>query len=367
MTSRVRRYPVVGQAVPGGQDRHLERRREEAHELGQERRPRGVARDVQQLRGAGPAGELGEMTRVQALDRRGDQGAGGARAPASRPEGRAPDQPREDPGRAEGMTGRVRSVRVIDEMEGLQEMEQLVVVARRHRRLARDPGEQVLIALLEQRLVAVELGAVEPGEVPVGEPAQQQIAFQAAAISALIRSAACGGSQSARSCALRKPRGIADRSMAKHVADPGRIAKAGGDRSRGPPSAGAVAGSDAALAALFAPARGLKGVGPYLDGALIRLFGLPDGVGARRLDLLFHLPQGVIDRAVAADRAVAEGERVTLTVRVEQHHPSRPLPPRPRSPTASAVRARPEGCIWCSFTPARPGCARPCRRAASGW
>ena len=85
--------------------------------------------------------------------------------------------------------------------------------------------------------------------------------------------------------------------MDKHVAAPRGIAKSGVAQPHGrmPPD-GALAGQapgsgEAALAALFAPARGLSGVGPYLDGALARLFGLADGVAARRLDLLWHLPQ----------------------------------------------------------------------------
>ncbi len=77
------------------------------------------------------------------------------------------------------------------------------------------------------------------------------------------------------------------------------------------------------LAAWLAPARGLKGVGARLDGVLARLLGLPPGAGARRLDLLWHLPYAVVDRRLCASHAGAsEGERVTLEVVVERHQPA---------------------------------------------
>ncbi|HSA80650.1 MAG TPA: ATP-dependent DNA helicase RecG [Geminicoccaceae bacterium] len=129
--------------------------------------------------------------------------------------------------------------------------------------------------------------------------------------------------------------------MAKDVAAPDRIAKAGGDAPRQPTPlehAGEqpVADQpDEALAALFAPARTLKRVGPYLEGALSRLFGLPGGVTARRLDLLWHLPQAVVDRSLVDGYAgAAEGERLTLAVVVQQHQP----PPRLRRGRAGALR-----------------------------
>ncbi len=217
-----------------------------------------------------------------------------------------------------------------------------MVVARRHRRLAGNPGEQVLIALAEQRLVVIELGAVESGEVPVGEAAEQQIAFQATAISALINQPLAPDRN--RLAHVRAPSiagGVVDRPMAKHVAARHRIAKPGGDRSRRapPPASAAAPGAapgDEALAALFAPARRLKGVGPALERALARLFGLPDGVAVRRIDLLWHLPQAAVDRSlIASHLGAAEGQRLTLAVTVRQHQPparSRRGAPSPRQP-----------------------------------
>ena len=52
---------------------------------------------------------------------------------------------------------------------------------------AGDPGEQVLVALVEQRLVAIELGAVKPGQMSGGELAEQEIALQPAAIAATMQ------------------------------------------------------------------------------------------------------------------------------------------------------------------------------------
>jgi ATP-dependent DNA helicase RecG len=89
------------------------------------------------------------------------------------------------------------------------------------------------------------------------------------------------------------------------------------------------------LAAWLVPVRGLKGVGPRTEGVLARLLGLPDGVGARRLDLLWHLPHAVVDRRLRASHAGAsDGERVTLEVLVQQHQPA----PQPRYRPGAAFR-----------------------------
>ncbi len=95
------------------------------------------------------------------------------------------------------------------------------------------------------------------------------------------------------------------------------------------------------LAAWLAPARGLKGVGPRLDGMLARLFGLPPGVGARRLDLLWHLPYALVDRRLRASPAgTSEGERVTLEVLVERHQPAPPSGYRARAAFRQPYRVR---------------------------
>jgi ATP-dependent DNA helicase RecG len=72
---------------------------------------------------------------------------------------------------------------------------------------------------------------------------------------------------------------------------------------------------------LFAPVTALPGVGPKVAEALSRL------AGAKVIDLLWHLPSGVIDRRVTRNIAAARAGRVaTLLVRVGRHQP--PLTPR---------------------------------------
>lgn len=69
---------------------------------------------------------------------------------------------------------------------------------------------------------------------------------------------------------------------------------------------------------LFAPLTALTGVGPRLAGLMERV------AGPRVLDLLWHLPTGVIDRKPGRSIAEAEtGAVATLRVHVDEHDPSR--------------------------------------------
>ena len=69
---------------------------------------------------------------------------------------------------------------------------------------------------------------------------------------------------------------------------------------------------------LFADLTTLSGVGPKIAAGLSRL------AGAQIVDLLFHLPQGVVDRRHTCPIAEApEGKIVTLEVRVDTHRPAR--------------------------------------------
>ncbi|MGH6914557.1 MAG: hypothetical protein ACREH3_12730, partial [Geminicoccales bacterium] len=111
-----------------------------------------------------------------------------------------------------------------------------------------------------------------------------------------------------------------DRSLAKHVKDRAEISKPA-VRGKRPQSAPAPPGP---LAQLFAPVQSVRGVGPVLAATLDRLLG-PGGGPARRLDLLWHLPQGVIEHRLHGQGAeAAEGARVTLEVTIERHEPSAP-------------------------------------------
>jgi len=78
------------------------------------------------------------------------------------------------------------------------------------------------------------------------------------------------------------------------------------------------------LTPLFAPAQSLTGIGPRLVVLLGKALSLPPNVTeARIIDLLWHLPTGVIDRRAEPSIAhAAPGSIVTLKVRVLKHRPS---------------------------------------------
>ncbi len=84
-------------------------------------------------------------------------------------------------------------------------------------------------------------------------------------------------------------------------------------------SASTAAADD--LATLFAPVRSLHGVGPGLAATLDRLLGRGE-LGARLIDLLWHMPHGIIEHRLEGE--VAEGARVTLEVTIERHEPTAP-------------------------------------------
>ena len=81
-----------------------------------------------------------------------------------------------------------------------------------------------------------------------------------------------------------------------------------------------------ALNPLFASAQSLTGIGPRLALLLKKCLALPPGVmEARVLDLLWHMPAGVVDRrAEPSSKDAVPGSIVTLKVRVLKHRP----PPR---------------------------------------
>ena len=85
------------------------------------------------------------------------------------------------------------------------------------------------------------------------------------------------------------------------------------------------------LNSLFTPVRTLKGVGPRIEGLLDKLLAPkvpgPKGVSghARLIDLLWHVPVGLVDRMHAPSIAESPpGQIVTLTVRVAEHRPGGP-------------------------------------------
>ena len=81
---------------------------------------------------------------------------------------------------------------------------------------------------------------------------------------------------------------------------------------------------------LFGALTTLSGVGPKLEQLYRRLLGR-DEEEARIIDLLFHLPTGVIDRRARPKlKDVVPGTVVTVAVTVDRHRPSPPH--RPRAP-----------------------------------
>ncbi len=86
------------------------------------------------------------------------------------------------------------------------------------------------------------------------------------------------------------------------------------------------------LSPLFRPVTSLPGIGPKLTEAVERLVGAPEsGLPPRIVDLLFHLPVGLIDRSRQPGIALSpEGAIVTLRVRVDRHQ--KPPPGNPRIP-----------------------------------
>jgi ATP-dependent DNA helicase RecG len=80
---------------------------------------------------------------------------------------------------------------------------------------------------------------------------------------------------------------------------------------------------------LFASLSTLPGIGPKVEKLFFRLLGREDS--ARVIDLLFHMPSGVIDRRNRPKlRDVVPGTVVTIAVTVDRHRSSPPR--RPRSP-----------------------------------
>jgi ATP-dependent DNA helicase RecG len=79
----------------------------------------------------------------------------------------------------------------------------------------------------------------------------------------------------------------------------------------------------ALLLPLFAPARSLPGVGPRIEGLLSKLLApRRRDAHARVIDLLWHLPVGMIDRTLTPRIADAQmGEIATLAVTVAEHRP----------------------------------------------
>jgi ATP-dependent DNA helicase RecG len=86
----------------------------------------------------------------------------------------------------------------------------------------------------------------------------------------------------------------------------------------------------AVLNPLFASLSALPGIGPKLEKLFARLVAR-DGEKPRIVDLLFHLPSGLVDRRNRPKLSEVEpGAVVTVAVTIDRHRP--PPPHRPRAP-----------------------------------
>ncbi len=94
-----------------------------------------------------------------------------------------------------------------------------------------------------------------------------------------------------------------------------------------------------ALDPLFRSLRSLKGVGPQLAALMTRFFGAPDGQEAVALDVLMHMPVGMVDRRrMEGVAGTFVGHVATLKLHIDRHLP----PPRGKSHLPHRVFAHDE-------------------------
>ncbi|WP_332698556.1 ATP-dependent DNA helicase RecG [Devosia sp.] len=93
------------------------------------------------------------------------------------------------------------------------------------------------------------------------------------------------------------------------------------------------------LSPLFRSLHSIKGVGDKLAALLTRYFGAPDGQEAIALDILMHMPSGVVDRRRQVGIAEAYlNQIVTLRLHIDRHQP----PPRGKEHVPHRVFAHDE-------------------------
>ncbi len=94
-----------------------------------------------------------------------------------------------------------------------------------------------------------------------------------------------------------------------------------------------------ALDPLFRSLHSIKGVGPQLSALLTRFFTAPEGQEAIALDLLMHMPSGIVDRRRMDGVARAVHNNIaTLKLHIDRHQP----PPRGRPQVPHRVFAHDE-------------------------
>jgi ATP-dependent DNA helicase RecG len=193
--------------------------------------------------------------------------------------------------------------------EGEKQAENVAVLLGRRRDAAGDPVEEQGVALRQQRLVAVELIAAELVQMPLGERAEQQIGLLGAAMPAAEQQPLAADLEGFGHGGLR----VLYSAMRLRYRD--------SPSPRQPRRLSRPELRPEILFPLFAPVTALPGVGPRFGKLVERL------AGAAVIDLLWHLPSGIIDRRFRPKVAEApEGVIATITVEVVGH--LRPASPR---------------------------------------
>ena len=198
-------------------------------------------------------------------------------------------------------------MRIVATAQRLQPREDGRIEAGRDGRLALEPEPDLLVRHVEQRLELVQLGRGEPCELSRREGAEDQIELAGSP-------AAVPGTISRLRRVSEEPPSDDAIVMAGHIAA-GRGAGAS-VALRGAPPISLPSMRPAILFPLFAETRTLAGIGPKLEKLIARV------AGARLVDLIFHLPAGVIDRSYRPRLIEAETGRIaTLTLNVLDHVP----------------------------------------------
>jgi len=203
----------------------------------------------------------------------------------------------------------------IGEFVAQQQSHNVIGMFSRHGFLAGNPVVQIGVANLQQAFIPRQLFGGEGRQMRIGEAAKQQIHFARAAMP------------------TAETQTVAVLLVVGFIAHGWVVAEAGGWRLEAgdysvycgffSPYNIPYPMRPSILFLLFAPITSLKGIGPRMAPLYQKL------VGEHVVDLLWHLPSGVIDRSYTPQLKYADRDRVvTLTLNIVEHNP----PPKPKLP-----------------------------------
>ncbi len=182
---------------------------------------------------------------------------------------------------------------MLDEIELFHRCHQRAVIDGRHRLASDGPGHDVDVIFVKQGLEPAQFGLVPAVHIAVGKAADHEVSFLGATMPGPEAQAAADqvevGGHARSTCKKCQP--------ARNRLETGRTpAKDAAGHSMRPDI----------LNPLFAESASLKGVGPAIERALKRL-------GTERvIDLLFHLPSGVIERLAVDELSPACVDRTII-------------------------------------------------------